>query len=410
MEFLGGFTAGLITGISATLAIIWLGRKDSKAIASEMLEQTQTRKERELETVIERLKESFSAISLSALSKNTEDFLKLAHETLRTQTVTGEKELESKKRLIDRSVETIGMELNKLHETMSGFEKDRRQKFGELSAQMTNMADTASKLHETTNQLKIALSGTKTRGQWGERMAEDVLRLSGMIEGVNYKKQKTLDDSSGRPDYTFFLPRNLVVNMDVKFPFDNYLRWLEAENAPEKESHKAQFLKDVRARIKEASSRSYINPDQSTLDYTIIFIPNEQVYGFINSSDTEIIDEALKNKVILCSPLTLYAVLAVIRQSVDNFHLEQSASRMLGLMGAFHKQWAEFTASMDRMGKKLEEAQKEFGHLISTRRNQLERPLEKIEELRIQKGIELQQLAEDGKRETVNGTERGDGR
>ena len=60
-------------------------------------------------------------------------------------------------------------------------------------------------------------------------MAEDVLRLSGFIEGVNYLKQKTLETAAGRPDYTFPLPQGRKVNMDVKFPLDNYVRFLEAE-------------------------------------------------------------------------------------------------------------------------------------------------------------------------------------
>jgi len=53
-------------------------------------------------------------------------------------------------------------------------------------------------------------------------MAEDVLQLAGFVENVNYVKQKTLAAGS-RPDFTFLLPRKLTLNMDVKFPLDNYL-------------------------------------------------------------------------------------------------------------------------------------------------------------------------------------------
>ena len=133
---------------------------------------------------------------------------------------------------------------------------------------------------------------------------------------------------------------------------------------------------------------SYINPAENTVDYMIVFIPNEQVYAFINENDISLLDEALKNKVILCSPITLYAILAVIRQGVENFNLEKTASEILSLLGTFNKQWESFFRSMEKMGKKIEEAQFEFNHLTTTRRNQLERPLKKIEELRKQKGIE----------------------
>jgi len=123
------------------------------------------------------------------------------------------------------------------------------------------------------------------------------------------------------------------------------------------------------------------------VDYVIVFIPNEQVYAFINEHDSSLLDQALKDKVILCSPITLYAILAVIRQAVDNFNLEKTAAQIMSLLGTFNKQWNSFINSFDKMGKKIEEAQREYNHLTSTRRNQLERPLRQIADLRQQRGI-----------------------
>ena len=170
--------------------------------------------------------------------------------------------------------------------------------------------------------------------------------------------------------------------MDVKFPLNNYLKYLETEAATDKENHRKLFLKDVKKPIKEVIGRSYINPDQGTVDYVIVFIPNEQVFSFINEQDASIMDEALKNKVILCSPITLFAVLAVIRQAVVNFRMERATSEMVLLFGQFNKQWSEFVKSFDTLGKKIEETQSAFQTLRSTRVNQLERPLNKIEKLR----------------------------
>ncbi len=92
-------------------------------------------------------------------------------------------------------------------------------------------------------------------------------------------------------------------------------------------------------------------------------------------------------KVVVCSPLTLYAILAVIRQAVENFRFEQTASKMLGLFGAFIKQWNQFKLSMDRMGRKLREASQEYDTLVTRRTRALERPLEKIQQLKEEKGL-----------------------
>ena len=218
-------------------------------------------------------------------------------------------------------------------------------------------------------------------------MAEDVLRLAGFMEGVNYLKQKTLTEATTRPDFTFMLPKGLKLNMDVKFPLNNYLKFLESDSEAERQNHCNLFLRDVRQRVKEVTGRDYINPGDNTVDYVLVFIPNEQVYAYIHENDQKLLDEALRQKVILCSPVTLYAVLAVIRQAVDNFNLEKTAAQILSLLGAFNKQWSMFMQSFDKLGNKIEETQKEYQKLTTTRKNQLDRQINKIEDLRRQREI-----------------------
>ncbi|MGZ5496311.1 MAG: DNA recombination protein RmuC, partial [Candidatus Aminicenantales bacterium] len=150
---------------------------------------------------------------------------------------------------------------------------------------------------------------------------------------------------------------------------------------------KTQFLRDVRTRIKEVTTRDYINPEDNTLDYVLVFIPNEQVYAFINQNDPEIMDEALKSKVILCSPFTLFAILAVIRQSLDNFSMEKTAGEILGLVKNFRKEWEKFTDSMEKMGEKLDGAREEYRKMTTTRHDKLDRSIQKIEDLQQLKGI-----------------------
>jgi len=144
--------------------------------------------------------------------------------------------------------------------------------------------------------------------------------------------------------------------------------------------------------VKEVTSREYINPEQNTVDYVLLFIPNEQIYSFIHEQDSSILDEGIKNRVIFCSPITLFAVLAVIRQAVDNFALEKTSNEILSLLGSFKNQWNEFLKKMDLLGKRIADAQKEYEALTTTRRRQLERPLNKIDDLRTQRGLPIRSL------------------
>ena len=382
MTYLLILIVGLIIGAAAILLVTRLKKKDEQALAKELVFQAQAEKLQDLENFLSRMKDSFYAVSLDALNKNINNFMEMAKSTLSQQTTLGAKDLDSKKELIFQTYEQMKAELEKVNSRVAEFEKDRQNKYGELSNQL-------ARLGETTGKLTEALASSGVRGQWGQRMAEDVLKLAGFIEGINYFKQKTLDASSGRPDYTFPLPNQQIVNMDVKFPFANYWQFLEAKNDDEKIRYRELFLKDVRRHLKALTDREYISHDDHTIDMVIMFIPNEQVYSFINQYDRSIIDDAIASKVAICSPLTLFAILAIIRQATDNFNLERTANEILGLMGNFYKQWGAFIESLEQLGRKVESANAEYQKLITTRKAKLQKPLDQIEQLRRQKGLPI---------------------
>ncbi len=369
---------------------LWMNRQQKTAaeLARELYQQTQTEKNQEMEQLLNRIRDSFGSLSMETLRKSTEELLKMADKILGDQTKMNAEQLDHKKELIDQTLKNMQGELTKVEEIIHKIEKERKQSYGELANQLRESVEQTRRLQQVTNELNTALSNSQVRGQWGERMAEDVLRLAGFIEGINYLKQHTQGESS-RPDFTFLLPHNLKVNMDVKFPLKYYLAFLQAENDQDRNMYKAQFIKDVRKRIKEVTTRDYIDPKSNTVDYVIVFIPNEQVYAFINENEPGLLDDALRNKVILSSPITLYAILAIIRQAVDNFNLEQTAAEIIALLGEFNKQWGLFKEGMSKMGKRIEDAQAEFHKLVTTRTNRLERPLQKIEDIRSQTQLSL---------------------
>jgi len=340
-----------------------------------------------IEAMEGKLSETFKALSLEALSKNSTEFIKLAEGKLKEQTVEGRKDLEGKKELIDQSIVAISKTLTDVQKKIDEVGEKSGERLTEVSTLLRKHEDVTFKLKDTTEHLRQALASSKKRGEWGERMAEDIIRLVGLAEGINYIKQKTLDNASGRPDFTFLMPNNLKINMDVKFPLDNYQHYLEAHTEHDKRRFKDELIRNTKVMIKQVTSRDYINPADNTVDYVIMFVPNEQVYGFINEADPTIMDEALKQKVILCSPFTLYAVLSVVRQAIENFNLERTASEILKLLSDFSKQWVAYKDKTKAVGEKIDSARKEFDLLVTTRTNMLERPLRKIDDLRKQSSV-----------------------
>lgn len=328
----------------------------------------------------EHLKAVFNELSQTALDSQSERFLQLAETKLQAQTKEGEKDLEGKKKLIDSSLTNLKGDLNKVENLISEMEKQRSQAYGGLANQLKTATEQTRNLQQVTSELKAVLSNTKVRGQWGERMAEDILRMAGFIEGVQYEKQEMQEGGKSKPDFTFKMPDGHILNMDVKFPLNSYLNYLSADADVDKESHKKQFLRDAKLRITEIGDRNYIN--NNTLDYVLLFIPNEQVYSFINEHDRTILDEALKRKVIICGPNTLYAILAVVRQAADNFQLEKTSSEILKVLADFKKQWGLYTGEFDKLEKQFETFEKTFVNVKNNRVRLLEKQLDKVEELR----------------------------
>ncbi len=211
-------------------------------------------------------------------------------------------------------------------------------------------------------------------------MAEDILQMAGMIEGVNYTKQETMTGSGRRPDFTFNLPNGVKLNMDVKFPLDNYLKHLESDDGDPAAA--TGFLTDVRTQVRAIATREYIDPTAGTADFALMFIPNEQVFAFIQQMDRALLTEAATRKVLLVGPLSLLAVLAIARQAAESANLSRQTDEALVQIATFAKQWDIFKREMDKLGDKLDNAAKHYQQLRSTRTNVLERPLKKLAELR----------------------------
>jgi DNA recombination protein RmuC len=301
-------------------------------------------------------------------------------------------ELASKKDVIDARLDQVHAEmrseLTKLSEMVTTLGRSSAENFGQVTTSLQAHAEIANTLADSTRALREALANPQARGQWGERMAEDVLRLAGFVENVNYVKQTQIEGGTGRPDYTFPMPKGHALYMDVKFPMASYLRYLEVATNAERDVHLKRFLSDVRLRVKELSKRDYAGEsDTPSVDYVLLFIPNEQLTGFIHEHDAGLIDEAMGQKVVLCSPLTLFAFLGVIRQAFDNFMIEQTSDEILKLLGTFSAQWRKYNDQVDSVKKKFDQVDRAFEQLTGPRRRQLEKPLRQLDELRLQRNL-----------------------
>lgn len=362
----GVFVAGFITGSIFFLIVYKIlsnrNRAEFKTVVNEAAEL---------------MKSSFANISMEAISKTTD----IISNRLQSEREISSKELSGQKEVIEKRIEVLTNELSRLMTAVNGMEKSRSMQTAELKSIIEDSRIKATELYRVTNSLSEVLSSKQGRGQWAERMADDVLSFAGLKEGVNYVRQKKMDNAGGRPDFTFFLPNGSKLNMDVKFPYENYKKYIETDES-NKEYYAKEFIKDVKKHIKAISGREYIDTSAGTVNCAIMFIPNEKIYSFIFDTDAEVLDEASKLGIMMCSPVTTISVLAVIRQASENFVIEKKAKDLMSAISVFRKEWIKYSESFYKLGDYIGKASSEYETLRTTRSNKLESSMNKLESLK----------------------------
>ena len=334
--------------------------------------RSKTSRKEEYEEIIETIiKEQLGTAFPDAINKSSDYLIKLNQQHMQSLT----KDFEDKRNQIEKSMERIFGSLQNLTTST-----------GELGSKITteikNVRQQTSELRNTTTHLNNLLDNNPKRGQWGERVTEDILRSLGFVEGIGYQKQQSHhgEDGGTRPDYEFPLPGGLKVYMDVKFPFTAYEEYFNEESTPKKEEHRKRFLQDVERKVKTLPK--YINVSEGTVDYVFMFIPNEAIMSFLYESDQSLFEKALRQRVLLLSPITLYSALSTIRHILDTIKIRQSANEITELMSIFDAEWQKFKSQYDRLGNQIQTVQNTYSDDLSRRIRMLEKPLDKINELK----------------------------
>ncbi len=324
------------------------------------------------------VKLAFSDISLDAFRRSSEELLKFSQSSLSAERRLQNHQLSTERQEFETRMVGITAQVERMQGLVRELERDRAGKFAEIAARLDTASENAQTLTRATQRLADALANTRVRGQWGERMAEDVLRLTGLIEHVNYTRQQALA-SGARPDFTFLLPNDLCLHMDVKFPFDNYLRSLEEETEAGSQRFRQTFVRDVRAKIGEVATRGYVAPDAGTLEFALLFIPNEQVYQAMFEASPDLLDEALARGVLMVSPISLIAILALVRRASTHLRLEKAAQELQAALADFRKAWDRQVEQQERMGRRLDDLSEDYRLLTGERRRSLDRMIDKVD-------------------------------
>ncbi len=255
---------------------------------------------------------------------------------------------------------------------------DQRQseQLTRLQTEMTSYREFTKELSASTTQLAATLSNNQTRGGWGERILEDLMRSNGLIEGVQYVRQKNIEGTTLRPDVLLVMPDKRVVAVDVKFPFSQIQKLSQTDNKSERELLLKTFASELRLKIDKVAE--YILPASNTLDYAVLFVPNETVFSYINQHLPDVIDEAMTQRVLLVSPFSFLIVARTILESYRNFIVSDRLRGILNSLQLFSKEWEMYVAEFEKLGRSLQTTAHSYDTLAQTRFRQLSKRLEAV--------------------------------
>ena len=303
------------------------------------------------------------------LSKAIDTLVKQSNDKLNDKNLQIQTDLSNKKDAIEKMIKQISDQLTTV-------EKERIGIFTNLRDAIENNLKITKELSVTTEGLKRVLSNNQQRGAFGEKVAEDLLKMSGFVIGTDYTRQETTGEA--RPDFTLYLPDKTKINIDSKFPYANIVNMSEAADSDEKNRYKKLFEQDIKKKINDVTSRNYINPEDNTVDFVVLFIPNEMIFSFIYESFPDVWQDALNRKVVMTGPFSFTAILRMVRQAYENFRFQKNVQGIITQIKLFGLEFEKYNEEFVKIGDRIDSLHKQYDEVNNTRAKKLQKVVDKI--------------------------------
>jgi len=314
------------------------------------------------------LRESFASVSAEALAKNNEAFLQLAKERFATLSTQAAGTLDERKAAIEGLLKPMQELLAAYQGRLGEIEKSRVESYSMLREQLGSLAEIQRTLNTQTNQLVTALRRPSTRGQWGEITLRRLVELAGMANRCDFAEQTSVDTEDGkqRPDMLIHLPGERTVVIDCKAVLDGFIDAAAAPDEDQRKVHLQRHCQQVKSRARELSAKSYWSQFERSPEFVVMFLPGEAFLYAAVEHDGGLIEDALKNRVIISTPTTLMALLKAIEFGWRQEEVTQNAEEIRKHGKDLYDRIVTLMGHFNRLGGSLDQAVSNYNATVAS--------------------------------------------
>lgn len=254
------------------------------------------------------------------------------------------------------------------HDVNQCYSNEARERFS-LQEKIKDLIETNNNIGREAKELAQALRGnSKTQGDWGELVLENILENSGLRRDEEFMVQQTTDESGQvirdeagrglRPDVVVHYPGGKAMVIDSKVSLTAFVDYVNAEDPVQKEQFGRQHLNSVIKHINELSEKKYNEYiGLERLDFVMMFIPNEGAYAAAMTIDPTLWQKAYDKHVLVVSPTQLVGSLRLIKQLWDHDRQTRNAIEIAKKSGQMYDKFVGFVDDMEKIAKGIKSTQ-----------------------------------------------------
>ena len=341
-----------------------------EALAGELqaLKATQAERDAAHAGEVARTAERFAALAGAALEGAQAKLAESAEALMTRQREAAGAGLEANRNQLAELIAPVKDTLVKYETRLGEVEAARTEAYGSLKEQLANVVMGQEKVSGAAAKLETALrSSGKVAGRWGEEQCRNVLEAAGLVEGIDFETQWSVDGEDGnkqRPDFKINLPGGRVLVIDVKCSIDAYISAAEAEDAATRQTFLIAHARAVKAHAEGLAKKDYAKAVGSAVEFVVLFVPGENFLGAALEQDRNLMNDYFKKQVVLAGPVNLVAVARTVGALRDQARLAKEAGEIAKLGRDLYDSIRIMGGNFNKVQKALESAVGNWNTLV----------------------------------------------